>query len=366
MYYLTRKSLMSVNVPVFDEKGEIELVISTAQDFVTRTDISYRSCKKSIVSSDSDFSDKIIGSSDIFKSCLKKLGKAVNIDLNVLILGETGTGKSFLAEMMHKNGLRKNKPFFAINCAAIPENLLESELFGYVGNAFTGADPKGKTGLIKNAVGGSLFLDEIGELSLQLQAKILDVIENKRYIPVGAKNYEYVDVNITAATNQNLVELIKQKKFRADLYWRLNIIKVTIPPLRERREDIILLVNYFLKICNQKYGTNKLFDKKMMYLLCDYDWPGNIRQLKNAIERFVVYSDQMILEKNLFWDYLKEEGEVPNDSMSQKTYNLEEIKYNLVNEVYEKYKSSRKLAKTIAVSQSTANRMIDKYINGKS
>lgn len=365
MYYITHKSLMSVNIPVFDADGEIELVISTAQDYVTRTDLSYRTSEKSIVSSDSDFSDEVIGSGEAFKACLKKLEKAVNVDLNVLILGESGTGKSFLAETMHKHSLRRDKPFFAINCAAIPETLLESELFGYVPGAFTGADPKGRTGLIKNADGGTLFLDEIGELSLPLQAKILDVLENKRYIPVGGNAFQHVDVRITAATNQNLIDLIKQKKFRSDLYWRLNIIKVTIPPLRERKEDIILLANYFLKKNNQKYGTNKLFDKKMMYLISDYDWPGNIRQLKNAIERLVVYSEHMILEEELFWEYLREEGEVPAGPAIQKTYNLEEIKRNLVNEVYTKYKSSRKLAEVIGVSQSTANRLIQKYIKGE-
>ncbi|MEG2717869.1 MAG: sigma 54-interacting transcriptional regulator [Eubacterium sp.] len=365
MYYLTHKSLMSVNVPVFDKSGEIELVISTAQDYVTRTDLSYRTSEKSIVSSDSDFSDKVIGSSEAFKHCLKKLEKAVNVDLNVLILGESGTGKSFLAETLHKHSLRKDKPFFAINCAAIPENLLESELFGYAPNAFTGADPKGKAGLIKNADGGTLFLDEIAELSLPLQAKILDMLENKRYIPVGANAFQHVDIRITAATNQNLITLIKQKKFRSDLYWRLNIIKVTILPLRERKEDIILLANYFLKKSNQKYGTNKLFDKKMMYLISDYDWPGNIRQLKNAIERLVVYSDHMILDEDLFMEYLCEEGEIPTESKAcAKTYNLEDIKYNLVSEVYTKYKSSRKLAEIIGVSQSTANRLIKKYIHG--
>ena len=363
MYYLTHKSLMSVNIPVFNAEGDIELVISTAQDYVTQTDLSYRGREKSIVSSDADFSDEVIGSSAPFKACLHKLERAAAVDLNVLILGESGTGKSFLAETLHRHSLRKDKPFFAINCAAIPENLLESELFGYAPRAFTGADPKGKTGLIKNADGGTLFLDEIGELSLPLQAKILDVLENKRYIPVGAAQPQHVDVRIVAATNQDLIQLIREKRFRSDLYWRLNIIKVTIPPLRDRKDDIILLANYFLKKSNQRYGMTRLFDKKVMALISDYDWPGNIRQLKNAVERLVIYADHTIIGETLFWDYLREEEALPAEGKRHATYNLEEIKKNLVQEVYAQYKSSRKVAQILGISQSTANRMIQKYID---
>ncbi len=205
-------------------------------------------------------------------------------DVTVLIQGPTGTGKDLLAKVIKEQSLRSKGPFIKVNCAAIPENLLESELFGYTRGAFTGA-LQDKLGLFQLADKGTIFLDEIGDLPLSLQAKLLRVLEDKEFYPLGAKKTVKVDVRILAATNQDLEGMIKEKRFREDLYYRLNVIRLELPPIKERANDIPLLINNFLKKNNLEKGKSiRRFDEKALNILLHYDYPGNIRELENIIQ----------------------------------------------------------------------------------
>ncbi|GBE03011.1 transcriptional regulatory protein ZraR [bacterium BMS3Bbin06] len=236
-----------------------------------------------------------IGESPQIKRIFETLERIIPTKSNILILGESGTGKGMIAEIIHRNSPRRDKPFMSINCSAIPENLLESELFGYRKGAFTGASTD-KTGLISLADGGTLFLDEIGDMPIGLQSKLLKVIEVGEVFPLGDTKPKMVDIRIIAATNRNLEEMIEKKEFREDLYYRLNVIEIMLPPLRERREDIPLLVRHFIEICNRENNKNiKGVDDEAMKVLMDYQWYGNARELRNVIERAVVLCESEVI-----------------------------------------------------------------------
>lgn len=215
--------------------------------------------------------------------------KVADSDINVLIEGESGTGKSLIAREIHGKSRRKDKPFVTVNCAAIPEHLLESELFGYVRGAFTGAT-ESRQGKFAAADGGTIFLDEIGELPLSLQAKLLQVTQEKSFTQLGSNRVHKVDVRIIAATNRDLSKMVEESLFREDLYYRLNIVTIKVPPLRKRKEDIPLLVAQFLSEQEKKLGRSFHIESNVMEALMEYHWPGNIRELRNAIERVTVLS----------------------------------------------------------------------------
>ncbi len=230
----------------------------------------------------------IVGNSDEMNSVFSLLEKVADTDSTVLILGESGTGKELVAKALHFNSARADKPLVTVNCAAIPEELLESELFGHMKGSFTGAHQTHE-GRFAAANGGSIFLDEIGDMSLKLQVKLLRVLQERKYDPVGSTKTQDVDVRIIAATNQNLEDAVRLHKFREDLYYRLNVIPIKVPALRTRSEDIPLLLNHFLNMANKENDRNvEGFSQEAMRLLCDYDWPGNVRELENFIERAVV------------------------------------------------------------------------------
>ena len=229
--------------------------------------------------------DEIIGKSPSIKQ-VKEIGRQISEkNADVLIYGESGTGKELFARAIHSNGDRKRSPFVSINCSAIPQDLLESELFGYEGGAFTGANKQGKIGKFELANGGTLFLDEIGDMPLYLQAKLLRVLENRVVEKVGGNRPIPLDIRIISATNRNLEEMIKNKEFREDLYYRLNVIPLNIPPLRERRDDIKELVDYFIKKYNKKYDARlSVINEDAWQIILNYDWPGNVRELENLIQ----------------------------------------------------------------------------------
>jgi DNA-binding NtrC family response regulator len=231
---------------------------------------------------------EFVGISPQILRVFEVLEKVIPTRSNILILGESGTGKGLIAEIVHCNSQRKDRPFISINCSAIPENLLESELFGYRKGAFTGA-ASDKKGLITMADQGTLFLDEIGDMPLGLQAKILKVLENGEVLPVGETKPKFVDVRLVAATNKNLEEQIEKGLFREDLYYRLNVIEVKIPPLRERKEDIEVLARHFVEKYSRENQKKVVgITEEAMDVLTQYPWPGNIRELRNVIERAVV------------------------------------------------------------------------------
>ncbi len=234
---------------------------------------------------------KIIGSSEPMQRVFKVMEKVIPSKSNILITGDSGTGKGLVAQAIHEAGPRRDKPFISINCGAIPENLLESELFGHKKGAFTSAIDD-KKGLITMAHSGTLFLDEVGELPSALQVKLLHVIQTKELTPVGDTRVITVDVRIIAATNADLMQRVKEGRFREDLFYRLNVIEINMPALRERRDDIPVLIKHYLNVFAQEAGKNlKDIDYEAMQALLAYDWPGNIRELRNTIERAVVLAD---------------------------------------------------------------------------
>ncbi len=229
-----------------------------------------------------------IGHSVQMQAIFNTLERVIPTRSNVLILGESGTGKEVIAEIIHKNSPRRDSPFMSINCSAIPDNLLESELFGYKKGAFTGASSD-KPGILTLANGGTLFLDEIGDMPVHLQTKLLKFLETSEVFPLGDTRSHHVDVRVISATNKNLEELVKEGKFRDDLYYRLNVIEIKLPPLRERKDDIPLLVNHFIeKFCNENNRTMVTITDEALECLKNYNWPGNIRELRNVIERAVI------------------------------------------------------------------------------
>ncbi len=369
MTYLGKKIISTAN-PVLDENNEIEMVVCITEEKIPTFNIKYDHSSNSIEysdlstkghtsSNDSTTSINICSFNKNMAALLKTVITSAKKDIPILIQGESGTGKSLLAKYIHENSPRVEGPFISINCATIPNNLLESELFGYEPHAFSGANPKGKIGLIETANEGTLFLDEIGELAPTLQTKILEVIENKTFMPIGSNKVKEANIRIITATNQNLQKMVANKKFREDLYWRLNVVDFELPSLKERSEDITPLINIFLK---NSFSERKIFSKEALNILNLYHWPGNIRQLKNVVERTVILSpEDVITVDDLPFDIVKE---VSNSDITSYDYNtyMDLCEKNIVKEAYQEHSSSRKLAEHLNISQTKANNLIKKYI----
>ena len=239
---------------------------------------------------------EVASNSPIMEKTMDTFERIAPTDISVMIEGESGVGKDVHARWIHQHSLRKEKPFIKIDCGTLSETLLESELFGYEKGAFTGANREGKKGLVEVADGGTLFLDEIGEMPLGLQAKLLRLIQDKVFVPVGGIKEKRVDIRIIAATNRNLRQMVNDGIFRSDLYYRLNVVPVKIPALRERREDIFFFIHHFLKKFNDKYGFHKTITNRAINILCKYDWPGNVRELSNVMERLVVVTPKSSID----------------------------------------------------------------------
>ena len=365
----TGVKMISTAVPVVDNDGEIEMIVTIVQQQFNKLDVEFNIENKDLAVLEADVenddlksSEEIITKSPLMISLIKSAKKCAKTEMPIFINGATGTGKSTLAKYIHEISRRKEYPFLIINCAAIHENLLESELFGYEPHAFTGASPKGKIGLVEAADKGTLFLDEIGELSPNLQAKLLNVIENKQFIPVGGKKVKNVDIRIISATNQDLEKLVEEKKFREDLYWRINTMDIKLLSLNERREDIIPLATYFLDSFNKKYDVKKDFSREVESMFENYDWPGNIRQLKNIVERSVIVSMENTIRSVDISEIISKETNKCN-MISFRNYEkaLESFERKVVKEAFEKYGSSRRMSKEMNISQSKASRLIRKY-----
>ncbi|MEW5818289.1 MAG: sigma 54-interacting transcriptional regulator, partial [Spirochaetota bacterium] len=286
------------------------------------------------------------------------------VDSTVLIYGESGVGKEVIANILHESSKRRSGgPFIKINCAAIPEQLLESELFGYEGGAFTGARQEGKAGVLELADKGTLFLDEIAELSGFLQAKLLRVLQDKEFIRLGGTKLIKVDIQIIAATNKDLALLVKQNKFREDLFFRLNVIPITVPPLRERKEDILPLIMYYLQMFNSRYNWKKTIAPEALDVLINYHWPGNVRELANIIERVTVasQSDTITIQDLPKHICINKSTYTLNEKVSNLQQVLEEIEKSMVLEAIKTYGNTYKAAEALGISQPTFFRKLRKY-----
>jgi DNA-binding NtrC family response regulator len=293
--------------------------------------------------------ENIIGESPVIKELIDQVKKISDSKTNILILGETGTGKELFTRAIHFNSSRRNKPFIPINCSAIPDNLLESELFGHVKGAFTGAT-QSKRGLFEEADGGTVFLDEIADLNPALQAKLLRVIDDHEIRPVGSTQSRKVDIRIIAATNKDIVKAVKEGLCREDLYYRLNVVTLNLPPLREHPEDILLLAKHFLSIYAQEIGKPiRGFHERAVKLLQGYPWPGNVRELQNIIERAVLITDRDII----YPEHLPEGMKTTNPHILEaldKSLSIE----NYTKQFIERYQSSlteQKLAEKLGITR---------------
>lgn len=308
----------------------------------------------------------IVYRSKAMDEVLKNALKVAESDATVLILGESGVGKELIAELIHKNSPRKDEPLLKINCAGIPDSLLESELFGYRKGAFTGAtfDKKGKFEL---ADGGTIFLDEIGDMPLNLQAKILRAIQFKEIEPIGGQP-KNVDVRIIAATNKKLEDLVKQGKFREDLYYRLFVVPIYVPPLRERKEDIYVLVEHFLEKFNAKYKKSVSISKSVMNILENYDWPGNIRELENLIERLVITSSDLFISPDNLPEHIKVSKKPTQEAVKEGAEGItslgsmvEDIEKKAILDIISKTKNLSEAAKRLGITRRQLEWRIKKY-----
>lgn len=288
---------MVISTPIFDDSGEIRNILAVVRPLDKLNQLYYQATRAESVSSITGLrppppvkGSAVIAESPAMRTALLTAATVAAVDSAVLVSGESGTGKEVVAQYIHDASPRADKPLVVINCASLPENLLEAELFGYEKGAFTGAAPGGKAGLFEAADGGTLFLDEINSMPLNLQGKVLRALETKTIQRVGSTRSKKVDFRLLTASNEDLYRLVAEKKFRADLYYRLAVIPIRLPPLRERREDIIPLARHFLKIFCRKYAKDKEFSPQILQLMVQYLWPGNVRELRNFVERAVVMS----------------------------------------------------------------------------
>ncbi|MCB6992481.1 sigma 54-interacting transcriptional regulator [bacterium 210820-DFI.6.37] len=362
------KKLLSTGTPIFDHTGKMSKIVTTSRDITELTSLqnqleSVQKTLKQIESLETFSSDKIIASSRAMRNVMQLARRLASVDSTVLITGESGVGKGVIAKHLHENGARKDFPFITVNCGAIPENLIESELFGYERGAFTGSRNEGKKGLFEAAQNGTIFLDEISELPLNLQVKLLQVIQDREFTRVGGVDRIPVDVRIISATNKELLSLVRNDKFREDLYYRLNVVPINVPPLRERPEDILPLLQSNLAKYNEKLHEHKTLAPSALSILLRYPWPGNIRELQNIMERLILTTrDKTITEDNLpvFIKNSAQIQPVQSDDMSLNAA-LERAEKEILARALAEHKSTRAMAKALKVSQPTIVRKLHKY-----
>lgn len=378
MQHLTKqhRDLLITGTPVFDGHGQIFMVIVNERDLTQLNHLKSELENQRHINR--RFQDeltklnlmelkkqKIIAVSNEMREILSTALKLSELDIsNILILGKSGTGKGLLSKFIHNNGVRKKKPFVQINCAALPETLLEAELFGYEKGAFTGASEKGKIGLFEMAKGGTLFLDEIGELSMTVQAKLLKSLEDKEVMHLGGLRPVKIDCNIIAATNLNLEAAVKQGRFRQDLYYRLNVFTLTIVPLHKRPEDIMALSRFFLEQYNKEFDMACTFEQLELEKLLRYGFPGNVRELQNIIKKAVVMGEANAINELVTNGKLLKNGNSPpkdippNQSLAQRMMAVER---GMLLQALKKYSSTRSLAKFLKTSQTSVVRKLKKH-----
>lgn len=391
VYIAGNKKLRQIvkSTPIFDDNGNVKNIVATAKPICSISEEYEEAVQNDMVSnlyvkpSFESENPKVIAVSKKMKEILKIADRVSDVDSSVLIYGESGSGKEVIAHYIHDRSERRNKKIIEINCASLPESLLESELFGYEKNSFTGASRQGKKGIIEEAEGGTLFLDEINSMSLNLQGKLLRVLETKMVQRIGSVQEKYVNFRLIAATNCDLKECVNEGKFRMDLYYRLSVIPLNVPNLRDRVEDVVPLAIFFLKYYCDKYNRVKTFSKNLFNIMLEYEWPGNVRELKNFVERMIVMSSENVIEINDVPDsmftgninciYKSKSDKKPifieqkdafkwleQEGFSMKCY-LEKCEKELIEDVLKKYGSTYKAAKILKMSQPTLVRRKEKY-----
>lgn len=365
-FYRTGRSAHVSCNPVFDSNGEIEFFICNDRDLDEISSLHseldemkalnerYYS-ELELMKTKFPHHDELIVEDEAMARVLSLASRVAKVDSTALILGETGVGKDKLANFIHQNSPRAEHPFVSVNCGAITETLFESELFGHEGHAFTGAGSKVKAGFFEVADHGTIFLDEVGELSLNMQTKLLHVLQSQTFMRVGGNKPVKMDVRVIAATNCDLAAMVREKKFREDLYYRLNVVPIQIPPLRERKNDIVPLAQHFLEHYNQKYGFQKRFAPTAYFTLLNYHWEGNVRQLKNVVEQSVIMTDGDVISPNEL--SINTTGKIPIYESPQESGSLSELlertELRYLNMYYEKYGNIRDAAKHLKMSPTT-------------
>ena len=367
-FYRTGRSAHVSCVPVFDSRGEIEFFICNDRDLneisalqlelqkVRGLNDQYLMELENIRTQMPNCGELIV-KDQVMMKVMSLANRVAKVDATTLILGETGVGKDEIARFIHQNSSRADQRFITVNCGAITETLFESELFGHEGHAFTGAGSRTKMGLLEVADHGTLFLDEVGELSLNMQTKLLHVLQNRSFIRVGGTQPVQVDVRIIAATNRDLESMVREKRFREDLYYRLNVVPIRVPPLRERKNDISPLAQHFLDYYNQKYAFQRHLSPTTCFELLNAQWEGNVRQLKNVIEQAVIITDNDLIQPESL--PLKTTGELglypsshPSEALDIHEL-LEKTELRYLNLYYERYHSIREAAKHLQMSPTT-------------
>lgn len=374
------KRILAVGNPIFNDNEELQRIVIASRDITENTKLkSELKQTKEIterykqelnrLKNKADLSKDIIYCSAKMQNIINQIEKLADFSSTVLIQGESGVGKELIARAIHTASNRSEKPFFTINCGAIPENLLESELFGYTKGSFTGADIKGKQGYFEQANEGVLFLDEIGDMPMSLQVKLLRVLQENEVVPIGSVTPIPIDVQIVAATNKDLKEMVEKDNFREDLYYRINVIPIHVPPLSERPEDIPLLAYHTIQKLNQRYDKNYHLSPDALSLLEGYSWPGNIRELQNVIERLFVTADDEVITAEFTGQFLKSETVkrikpkitelIPLDEAK------EEVEEQLIMLAMKKYRTTTKAAQALGISQSAVSRKYKRFSQKK-
>ena len=369
-------TVLATATPVFNEAGDIQYIFNNVRDITALNEMreSLQDKDEIIRQQNSQLETMklrlgvgtIVANSKAFTQVVELARRAATFDgATVLILGESGTGKEVISELIVNTSPRKDKPYLQINCGAIPENLIESELFGYEKGAFTGADAKGRKGLFEAANGGTVFLDEIGDLPLHMQVKLLRVLQQKRIVRVGGTETVNLDVRIIAATNKDLKQMVNEGRFREDLYYRLNVVPIEIPPLRDRKEDILPLVNHFLTVANRKYHTNKSIYSDTIDVLESYSWPGNVRELENLMENLVITTPGDIIRRENLSERLQfsteDRGFAEDTEVITLKETVERAEYMAIQKAIRQCGSIRKAAVALGVDPSTIVRKQQNY-----